>query len=240
MVKLGLLKLVRYESWICSLGYDREHVVQAKQHELLRELHRRGAAIGAFTVPLTYDLVVLVLNSIRTSDYVKLVEDLTPISPVPLEAMVGQGDNYPKALGNAVELEAFAHPELNEPTAAAHVDLNGYYDLVEREGAHRAYEVVVGLAERLRRLALGLGGLATYVGGDNVLAFLPLETVDNFTAQALAEGDVKVGVGIAPTPRRAVALSTEALMIIRRGGAKHRSLKLVLEQRDRRESSTPA
>jgi len=112
--------------------------------------------------------------------------------------------------------------------------------LVEREGAHRAYEVVVGLAERLRRLALGLGGLATYVGGDNVLAFLPLETVDNFTAQALAEGDVKVGVGIAPTPRRAVALSTEALMIIRRGGAKHRSLKLVLEQRDRRESSTPA
>jgi len=115
LVKLGLLKLVRYESWICSLGYDREHVVQAKQHELLRELHRRGAAIGAFTVPLTYDLVVLVLNSIRTSDYVKLVEDLTPISPVPLEAMVGQGDNYPKALGNAVPSPTLSSMSQQQP-----------------------------------------------------------------------------------------------------------------------------
>jgi len=234
LVKLGVLRLVRYESWICSLGYDREYLVQARQHELLRELHRRGAAIGAFAIPLTYDLAALILNSVRTKDYVKVVEDLSSISPVPLKAMIGRGDTYPKALSNAMELEAFTYPELEEPTAAVHVDLNGYYDLLEREGAYRAYEVVTSLAEKLRRLAFNLGGLATYMGGDNVLAFLPIEAVDSFVARALAEDDVKVGVGVAPTPRRAVALSTEALAAIRRRDVKRRSLKLVLgvAQRD--------
>jgi len=230
LVKLGVLRLVQYESWISSLGYDREHLVQAKQHELMGELCVRGAAIGAFAAPLTYDLAVMVLNSVRAREYARVVEGLSSISPVPLRAMIGQGDTYPKALSNVVELESFTHPELDEPTAAVYVDLNDYYGLLEGGGVYRAYEAAMSLAERLRRLAVSLGGLAVYTGGDNVLAFLPPEAVDGFAVQALAEDDVKVGVGIAPTPRMAVALSTRALAAIRReGGSKRRGLKLTHE-----------
>ena len=225
MVKIGLLRLMDYESWISSLGYDREHLIQINQHRILEEVYKQGANIEAFPVPLTYDLIALILNSVRCNDYLKMVGALTSISPVPIRALVGRGTTYTEALINVSEAKSQFDDNVEEPTVAVHVDLNGYYDVLKRKGPYYAYRVIVELVEELGRLALRVGGLTTYIGGDNVLAFVPTDSVDEFVEEALSKADVKVGIGVAPTPRRAVALSTKALIAIRRGGIKRRSLK---------------
>ncbi|MHC1601455.1 MAG: GTP cyclohydrolase IIa [Candidatus Nezhaarchaeales archaeon] len=227
MVKVGLLRLMNYETWISSLGYDREHFIQINQHRILEEVYKQGASIGAFPVPLTYDLIALILNSIESSDYLGIIEALTSISPVPIRALIGQGATYTEALINVSEVKSQFDDVIEEPTVAVHVDLNDYYEVLKREGPYHAYRVIMKLAEELRRLALKVGGLATYIGGDNVLAFIPINSTDNFVKEVLDKADVKVGVGIAPIPRKAVALSTEALATIRKEGMKRRSLKLM-------------
>ncbi|MEM2025404.1 MAG: GTP cyclohydrolase IIa [Desulfurococcaceae archaeon] len=225
MVRVGLLRLVDYESWIASLGYDREHIVQASQHSMLGDVYRWVADIGSFPIPLTYDLIALILNSVGMDEYLAVAKRVASKSPVPVAALCGEGDTYTEALANAREQASWTG-DGDELTAAVHVDLNGYYRILEEGGAHRAYELISALAEQLRGLASKLGGLAAYMGGDNVLAFIPVELVDKFTSEALSAADVKIGVGLASKPRDAVALSTKALTAIRRAGSKRRSFKL--------------
>jgi GTP cyclohydrolase IIa len=220
MVKVGILKLLNYESWINLLGYDREHTVQAKQHELLKELYRCGAEIGAFTIPLTLDLIVLILNSVETRKFLMVARSITKLSPTPIKAMVGYGKTYPEALTKAGNPEMLTCSELNEQTIVAHADLNGYYTLLEEQGIYHTYKTVTDLIGKFRKITHKIGGITTYLGGDNILAFLPnTESVKTLMDQFSAK-NVKVGIGIALTPRKAVALAAKALASLRKKRSK--------------------
>lgn len=224
MVRVGLLRLVDYESWISLLGYDREHIVQERQHSMLADVYKWAASIGSFPIPLTYDLIALILNSISLEEYLTVTRHLASRSPVPIAALCGEGSTYVEALANAREPASWVYND--ELTAAAHIDLNGYYKVLEEGGAYKVYELISRLAEHLRGLAPKFGGIAAYMGGDNVLAFIPMELIDDFASEALSIADVKIGIGLASKPRDAVALSTKALIAIRREGFKRKTLKL--------------
>lgn len=217
MVKIGILRLLNYESWISSLGYDREHIVQAEQHKLLRALYKRGAEIGAFTIPLTQDIIVLILNSVELRKFLMIVKALTKSSPVSFRVMVGWGETYPEAFIKTINPEVLMHSELRELTVVAHADLNGYYDLLKEQGIYRTYETIIDFVEEFRRLTHSLGGIASYLGGDNVLAFLPdIESTKTLITRLSAENkNIKVGIGIAFTPRTAITLAAKALATLR-------------------------
>lgn len=222
MVKIGVLRLLNYESWINSLGYDREHIIQAEQHKLLRILYESGAEIGAFTIPLTRDIIVLVLNSVELRKFLVITKSLIKSSPVSFRVMVGLGKTYPEALIKIVNPEVLMRSEPRELTIAAHADLNGYYNLLKEQGIYRTYETIVDFVEKFRRLTHSLGGIASYLGGDNVLAFLPdIKSTKTFITRLSIEnkstkvGDIKVGIGIASIPRTAITLAAKALATLR-------------------------
>jgi GTP cyclohydrolase III len=213
-VKVGILRLIDYEQWIATLGYDREHLIQVKQLSFLKEVFKLSARIYAFALPLTYDLTAVVLNSVGTTDYMKLARLLAFYAPAPLKPLIGMGETYWEALSKANEVTS--EVEINAETIAVQVDVNGYYSLLSQKGPYDAYKLMMELKGTIQEIANSLGGLTFYAGGDNIIVFLPAKKQLNaFLSNILKIARVKVGVGLAPTPRDAVALSTKALSTVR-------------------------
>ena len=67
----------------------------------------------------------------------------------------------------------------------------------------------------MTRLANKYGGIAQYLGGDNVLVLLPDEGYQEFAEEAVKMFNVKVGIGVARLARTAMKLSSRALHDIR-------------------------
>ncbi|MCE4609134.1 MAG: GTP cyclohydrolase IIa, partial [Desulfurococcales archaeon] len=67
------------------------------------------------------------------------------------------------------------------------------------------------------RVSLKHGGIAQYLGGDNILVILPDHGYEALVEEIASNTSLKVGVGISFRPRTAVMLATKALDQIRSG-----------------------
>lgn len=227
MIKIGLINLWDYEDWIKSLGYDREWTVQEVQARVWGEIVKESAKIWAFAIPFTYDSYIVILNSIGLAEYEEMTRTIMKITPVGLKRYIGIGRNYLEALSNLSEI---ATSRLNVPedtlekTTVVHFDLNGYYNIIKEEGYLMSYRKIRELRKEVEMLAERHGGLSYYAGGDNIICFIPHAMVKAFIDKTKKNG-VKIGVGMAYSPRRALKLATEALEILRR----KRSEQIVLK-----------
>lgn len=219
MIKIGLIRLEDYESWIKSIGYDREWVVQAAQANMYRNLVLESAKMGAFSLPLTYDSYLTVLNAISVKSFKELISKLSRGAPVGLRAYIGLGATYSEAMENVRELESHELSEDRENTVVVHLDLNGYYKLIDEKGWCYVCELIDEMVNSAKRMSAKHGGLVYYAGGDNVICFVPHNRLEGFLKDLKVEG-IKVGVGLALKPRDALKLATKALEAIRTGKSK--------------------
>jgi len=229
MIRIGLIRLEGYEGWIRSLGYDREWVVQATQAEVYRSLAIESAKVGMFSLPLTYDTYLVVINAADVEDFKGLADRLSSRAPAALSLYVGLGPSYAEAMRRLRPLDEGAEGPLKEgrldETAAAHLDLDGYNKLASERGFNYVEELVGATLRRAREVSARHGGLAYYAGGDNVVCFVPCERLEGFLDDVRVDG-VKVGVGVALRPRDALALAARALDEIRLGGRSREVLVL--------------
>jgi GTP cyclohydrolase IIa len=220
MIRVGLIRLKDYEGWIKSLGYDREWIVQATQADLYRNLVIESAEAGMFSLPLTYDSYLVIINAVDIRGFEGLMSKLCDKAPVALTAYIGLGPSYPEAMGNLRALNGATEDiwgvDRLEETAAAHLDLDGYNRLVSDKGFHRVEELINVMLQRVKRVSAKHGGLAYYAGGDNIVCFIPCERLKGFLDDVWMES-VKVGAGIALKPRDALMLAAQALDTIRQG-----------------------
>lgn len=217
MIRIGVVRLKDYESWIRSLGYDREWKVQAAQADLYKSLVLESAEVGMFSLPLTYDSYLVIINAADIEDFKEVVDKLSHKVPVTLMAYVGLGCSYLEAMkrlrylgetnGNSME-------EKLEDTVAVHFDLDGYNKLMSEKGLYHVEEFMSSALHKVRRASAEYGGLTYYAGGDNIICFVPRECLEGFISNVKAEG-FKIGVGVAPRPRDALALAAQALDMIR-------------------------
>jgi len=218
MIRVGVVRLEDYENWIRSLGYDREWMVQAAQADIYRCLVIESAEVGMFSLPLTYDSYLVIINAVGVEGFKEVVSRLSDKAPVALAAYVGLGPSYLeavkrlRALGETCE-DALEEGEL-EDTVAVHLDLDDYNELVSNKGLHYVEELMNAALHRARKISAKHGGLAYYAGGDNIICFVPWERLNDFLDDVRAR-DFKVGVGIAPRPRDALTLAAQALDVIR-------------------------
>lgn len=215
-VNLALVVLKEYREWIESLGYDREWRVQSTQSGVFRRLVLTYSGIGAFSYPLTHDSYVVVLNSVDLPDFVAATRVLEKDSPRGLSVHLGSGEDYVRALSSAKPVNLYSD-DLRLSMAkgglsiVAHVDINGYRAKVLEKGWLETWRRVTMLTREIDDLALSMGGLAFYAGGDNVIAFLPTRKALDSFVEKLEFNELKVGVGIAPKPRRALELAARSL-----------------------------
>jgi GTP cyclohydrolase IIa len=229
MIRVGLIRLEGYEGWIRSLGHDREWIVQATQAEVYRSLAIESAKAGMFSLPLTYDTYLVVINAADVEGFKGLAHRLSGKAPVALSLYVGLGASYAEAMRRLRPLDEAAEGLLKEgwldETAAAHLDLDGYNKLASEGGFNYVEELVDATLRKAREASARHGGLAYYAGGDNVVCFVPCERLECFLDDVRVDG-VKVGVGVALRPRDALALAARALDEIRLGGRSRGALVL--------------
>jgi GTP cyclohydrolase IIa len=221
MIRVGLIHLKDYESWIKSIGYDREWVIQATQATIYRSLVVESAKMGMFSIPLTYDSYLVIINAARIEDFIATVNNICNEMPVAFNTYIGSGRSYSEAIENLKESSKFVEGagkvnELEE-TAAVHLDLDGYNRFMYNMRFLYAEGLINMLFQKIRQASTKHGGLTYYAGGDNFICFIPCERIKVFLDDVVAD-NIKAGVGIALKPRDALRLAAQALDIIRNKG----------------------
>ncbi|UXD22277.1 hypothetical protein IPA_03160 [Ignicoccus pacificus DSM 13166] len=195
-----------YREWTESLGSDREWKIQAVQGELDKISSLKASECEAFYLPTRRDVLTFILNNVDINCFENVVKEIEKASPVPLKVIVGYGRTPLEALWNPLE-------EGEEgPVTAVHVDI----DHISVRPHYLGYVEAVGMFDTLVKMALPLGGVVSYLGGDNVIAFLGKEEAFSFASSVLnLFKEVKIGIGIGKRPREAVAKAAEGLRIAR-------------------------
>ena len=215
---LGLLELVGYREWTESLGDDREWRIQVSQARLYSVLQEEVARYGGFVTPLSYDVMILVLNGVPREHYGRLYSVAVKFSPVPVSLQIISVDE-PSRLKPLGKPGLYIDTIKDSPLAALHIDLNSFTRLRRHGGIITPYLKILEEYITLAKL-LGDNAVPAYLGGGNVVFFISTSLVRNALARiesVIDTREYKVGVGIGPSARAALAAAAEALHTLREG-----------------------
>lgn len=229
MIRVGVIHLKDYEKWIKQQGYDREWIIQSTQAELYRTIVEETANINAFSMPLTYDIFITILNSVNVRDFANIIDKIEHKISIKFDVYLGVGRDYIKAINTAKPMNIVnddSDTQFDE-TVVVHFDLNNYNDIKTIHGFYYTLELVYDVLNFIRKSASGYGGIIYYAGGDNVINFIPSYHLDNFIKSIdeilkQLKISVKIGIGIALKPRHALKLAAQALDDIRLGRSVNR------------------
>ena len=226
-MRLGLVELIGYREWTESLGNDREWIIQYQQADMYRLLQREAAALGGFVLPLRFDYMLLVSTGISADGHRRVLDVARMSSRIPARMVSIPGGKPARALDEAHSLLRSARPGevlyIEGPdgiTTVAHVDINGISRRTREKGLSESLQVIARFVADIVALAARHGGVAQYLGGDNIIVLLPDGSYEEFARDAVEASDVKVGIGQAIAPRRALELAAIALHEIREGSAR--------------------
>jgi len=206
------LKLIGYREWTETLGSRREHLIQQVQAELHKRAWAEYTSVDALPHHMRYDYLLIYSNNVPPKALADRAKSLEEISPVPIEYCIGRGDTPLEAYETCGEEDT-----TSGSAVVGHMDVVNSTRQTERMGPYDLYVVVGDLINKANTICRGLGCLAFYLGGDNIMIFLP----DVKTGYLLYDQiyiDVRLGVGIAERPYTALAKATEALDSMRRDG----------------------
>ena len=224
MPRLTVVELHGYREWTESLGHDREWIIQETQSRLYSILQKSFSKRNGFVLPVRYDYFIVLANGIGEEAHRAILLSFESEAPVPIRA-ASVPHQYPfTAQLEATRLLARSLRDfiyingIEDPVAVVHVDYNNIRRLTYETSVYEAYMVVNRVYIYLMNVAQRYGGVAAYLGGDNIVAVLPVETYRQYI-EALP-GQVKAGVGVSLNPRRAMELASHALDDARRRGAR--------------------
>jgi len=223
-VQITLIKLSGYREWTESLGPDREHLIQEVQGKLHSVLSRTFSAKGAIAHPLRYDLMIAVTNTLTVDDHLDVLRELQKISPVPVMMAIASGENTIEAERRASKLlnstynshQVIIDGEVpdNSEVCIVHADLAESIRLLTRYSVYETYEHIMNVYRQFRRIMTELGGIALYLGGDNMIGITtPRIVIENIEKirKFSKENTIRIGIGVSSRPREAMKKATQAL-----------------------------
>ncbi len=206
MHRVAVMFLKNYREWTETLGPDREAVIQKVQAKLHHRLWSVFTKVGALPHHFRYDVAIALVNNVGDRQIKRAVEKLAEVSPVEVEYCVGSGATPYQAYKNC----GLDNSNRAEDASVAHVDVVNSTALTRDNGPHYVYTQIVTLLEVLNAKCSEVGCMAFYLGGDNVMIYLPnagsiYQLLDGLDAQ------LRVGVGVAQKPYAAFVKATAAL-----------------------------
>jgi len=228
-VKVLGVSLLGYKEWTESLGYDREWRIQIVQSNLVKSLMEVCHEVEAFPLPLRYDSFLVIVDGVSNDNILKIINSIKSSSPVKVKACVEYGKTPREAQERASECLNKNSEEINikeyndENVVSVHFDLNGFTEISKRESIYNTFIYIMDIYVKIAKFIYNLGGVIQYLGGDNILGFL---NENNFEEVLnLVKYNLKIGIGIAKTPMKAVTLAAEALDEIRKNREKQWMIK---------------
>ena len=221
-MRLALLELMGYREWTESLGHDREWLIQEAQASIYRSLQDTVSAMRGFAMPLRYDYLLAVTTGLSREEHEDILDRVRLESRIPVRMSSVPGLNPAEALNMAYKLLQKASPGEMQyvegedgKTVMAHVDINGISHKTRERGLVESLVVISEFIATVTKMAAKHGGIAQYLGGDNIIVLLPDNNFMEFAEEVVGVSDVKVGIGVSRLPRRAMELSSKALHMIR-------------------------
>lgn len=229
MPRITLIKLLEYREWTESLGDDREWIIQLNQSKTYTLLQSLFSKKNGYIIPLRYDYYLALSNGIGEETHREVLLELESIAPRGAK-MVSIPHKYPftaqllasRIMEKSPEKLVYIHGEEDE-TVVAHIDFDDITALTYKTSIYESYLRIQQVYTEITFLSARLGGITSYLGGDNILVILPKETINDFIDNMPSY--LKIGVGIAKEPRKALSLATKALDMLRRNREKK---KLIL------------
>ncbi len=225
-VRISVLELIGYREWTETLGPDREWLIQKTQADVYRAIQLKVSELGGFVIPIRYDYMILLASNLNEKDHrkiLKVVKKYSPVEPriasscseTPLAAEEVASNLLQETEAGEVHYEDCKNKEVS---VVAHVDADDITGLTKTIGAYKAYIKVLNVLSYLRSRLIEWGGMAEYLGGDNVLMILPPNNYHQILEESIKkvrELKLKIGVGVAPTFRKALLLAADALSDLR-------------------------
>lgn len=224
-VKIGVLEQIGYREWTEEIGDDREWRIQRTQALFYSSVQDAASRRGGFVLPVRYDYMIILASSLDARDLSFILETAKASSPVPVRLAAACGstpveaaDRAWRLLGEAKEGSlAFEACEEPEYVAVGHLDINNITAATRAEGVVKTYTAVMRTMAEMAARAYEQGAITQYLGGDNVLVVLPIEGLREAIEDLVLIDDLKAGVGVAASARRALELAARALRAIRTG-----------------------
>ncbi len=222
-MRIGVLELIGYREWTEELGSDREWIIQSIQSGLYKFLQEEFSKINGFVLPLRYDYYILILNNVDMEESKNIISKLARISPVPLKLAVSCEETPYKAQMKATQAlrkcdNTFCIDDCNNRVdsriAVAHFDINSFTRKIESVSVYDTFIEIEELCIDISLKMKNIGGITQYLGGDNIVSFFSPTKIENLK-EIISRDDLKVGVGIAYTARKAMELASKALDTIR-------------------------
>lgn len=204
------LKLIGYREWTETLGFRREHIIQQTQAELHRRIWAEFTSLDALPHQMRYDYAMVYSNNVPAESLIAKVKSIQEAAPVPVDYCIGRGrtplEAYERCGDGSTE---------GGPAVVGHLDIVNSTRQTEKRGSYDIYIVVGDLLNKINSICRGLGCLSFYLGGDNIMIFLP-DVEAGFQIYDQVYIDVRLGIGIAERPYQAFTKATEALDSMRR------------------------
>lgn len=229
-VKIGVLEQIGYREWTEEIGDDREWRIQRTQALFYSTVQDAASRRGGFVIPVRYDYMLVLASSLDARDLAFILETAKGASPVPVRMAAACGSTPVEAADRAWKLLpeagegglAFEACEEPEYVAVGHLDINNITEATRSEGVVKTYTAVMKTMAELATRAYERGAITQYLGGDNVLVVLPIDGLSDVIEDLVMIDDLKAGVGVAASARRALELAARALRAIRTGRVRGR------------------
>jgi GTP cyclohydrolase IIa len=241
--QVALVQIDNYGPWTVTPEPRAEMDLQVLQSRLFADVADFVGSRDGYAFPTRYDNLVAVTNGMDRAAHARLQTSVRNRYPVTVSVGVGRDPSPAAALGAATErvqaagsaqdgdrrealgFAADPGPPASDDVAVAHFDVDDatgeYTDRLNAYDTFVAIErAAVSLMAHLRERH---GGLAFFVGGDNVVAVVPdlapaayRDAVDHVAAETGVS--LKVGVGTGPTAADAGMTAKHALERCRHDG----------------------
>ena len=219
--QVTLIQIDNYGPWTVTPSPRREVDLQSMQSRLFADLSQQFGAHGGYVFFTRFDNMIAVTNGMDVSDHARIQESIRNRYPVTVSMAIGHSPSPAEALidatarlqdqGSAQDHErqeellgsTLAHEErTDEDVQIAHfdvIDATGKYT-DELDAFSTFIHIEQGYAALMRHLHDEYGGLAFFVGGDNVIGVCPALEREDYEAiieHVEATADVTLQVGIA-------------------------------------------
>jgi len=236
-VQMTLIQIDNYGPWTDTLGDDREHRLQILQARLYSSIQEKFADKDGLVFFNRFDEMLAVTNGISKDEHREIQTNINDNFPFTVSMGVGIGRTPFEAQGTASKLlqragSAQSNSRKGVLACDATISLSEAYvqiihvdiDRITKTSTDRlsAFEtsikVMAAYADLMRSLKEH-DALLFYIGGDNFMGVANGITVDKITSLLkdyhVSDIELKCGIGIAKTGRKAAELATMNLHKIR-------------------------
>ncbi len=224
MPRLTIIKLLGYREWTESLGNDREWIIQTRQSKTYTLIQQLFSKKQGFAIPIRYDYYIALSNGIDERTHREILLEIESIAPNGVK-IVSLTHKYPftaqllgtRILEESTEKLVFIDGEEDE-NIILHIDFDNITAMTYMTSIYETYMKIMSFYTNITYAAARLGGITTYLGGDNMIAIMNRNTLDEFISNIPSY--VKIGGGTSYYPRKALELAAKALSTIRKNRGK--------------------